>query len=115
MFTTKYSKNAQKPAAKPAAKKRVQKFADGGKVEKEFETIRDRDGAKTMIRKGTSPKDYYGVSPNAPVEKYSAGYYEKAKILGRAQASKSIADIDRDVWGDRQSEFRKGPRYQDND
>lgn len=59
MFTTKYSKDVQKPATKKSSGKRcAPAYQNGGKVEKEFDTIRDPDGSKTMIRKGVDPLRY---------------------------------------------------------
>lgn len=78
MFTTKYSKSPLKAAV------RVKKYQEGGKVEKEFDTIRSPEGATTLIRKGRSPQDYYGVSARDP-----------RNLLAHAGASKTVADITR--------------------
>jgi hypothetical protein len=90
MFTTKYSKSQPKAAG------RVKKYEEGGKVEKDFETIRSREGAVTMVRKGRSPQDYYGVTPNTNSPSKS-----KDMILARAGAAKSVADVIRKSRGGR--------------
>jgi hypothetical protein len=92
MFTTKYSKSQPKAAG------RVKKYEEGGKVENDFETIRSREGAVTMVRKGRSPQDYYGVTPNTNPPSKS-----KRTILERAGYEKSIADALR-------KHREKGPR-----
>ena len=84
MFTTKYMKNQPKPA-----KQRGKRYEEGGSVSKDndMETIRDpSDGSVMLVRKGTSPQDYYKVKSSGS---------GKGK-LGEAGAMKTLADIRRE-------------------
>jgi hypothetical protein len=93
MFTTKYMKNQPK--------KRVKRYEEGGSVskDKDMETIRDpNDGSVMLVRKGTSPQDYYGVKPSG------SGNGK----LGHAGAMKIMADIHRENKSGKGSSL---PRY----
>lgn len=93
MFTTKYMKNQPK--------QRVKRYEEGGSVskDKDMETIRDpKDGSVMLVRKGTSPQDYYGVKPGG----------SGSGKLGHAGAMKTMADIHRENKSSKSSSL---PRY----